>query len=147
MRWGRICAILMALVTGSAVVLPPHSAAAGTIPGGRVHPPTAPRCRWAPPPPGGVPRPHHPHHPAPQAAPWSWWPPAHWVDAHGPYDLNISSPTGARWVKFGFSAAPIANLAATPAQNAAAFFAYLRRNYRLGSVNGPGLYSRGLRSD
>ncbi|HET7668611.1 MAG TPA: hypothetical protein VFK56_21610, partial [Mycobacterium sp.] len=34
--------------------------------------------------------------------PWAWYAPQGWIAAAGPYDLNISSPTGVKWVKFGF---------------------------------------------
>lgn len=80
------------------------------------------------------------------SAPWVWWTPRHWVAAHGPYDLDISSPTRAKWVKYGYSGAPyFASL--TPAANAKKWFHDLLANYRDGSRKGPGLYSRALASD
>ena len=79
--------------------------------------------------------------------PWSWWTPPGWVDAHGTYDLNLSSPTGADWVKFGFSGDPVFSYLPTPRANAQHFFTYLLNNYGSGSINTPGLYSMPLRSD
>jgi hypothetical protein len=117
MRLRRTFTLLM---VATAVAIPAGVASAGQIPN-----------NWV----------HH------QAAPWSWWTPPHWVDAHGPYDLNISSPTGERWVKFGFSGDPVFSYQPTPLENARHFFRYLRQNYLHGSLNGPGLYSIGLRSD
>lgn len=79
-------------------------------------------------------------------SPWAWFTPAHWVDSHGANDLNISSPTGSRWAKFGFSGAIYYNTL-TPRGNAEKWFRDLRRNYRTGSVHSFGLYSMPLRSD
>ena len=77
--------------------------------------------------------------------PWTWYAPAGWIAAHGPYDLNISSPTGAKWNKFGFSAATY-DATVTPLANAQQWFAGLRNNYLSTARNGPGLYSTALRS-
>lgn len=55
-------------------------------------------------------------------APWSWWSPPGWVDAHGPTDLNVSSPTGTLWAKIGYSEALVLVPGGTPRQNAAAWF-------------------------
>jgi len=73
-------------------------------------------------------------------APWSWWSPPRWVDAHGVYDLNISSPTGAQWAKFGFSQALVLVPGGTPEQNAGAWFDYWAGRLR-GTAD---LYGRGL---
>jgi len=79
--------------------------------------------------------------------PWSWYAPQGWVGAAGPYDLNISSATGSKWVKFGFSAAPV-DATQTDAANAAAWFAYWRDHLAQGSIAaGAGLYSKILASD
>lgn len=79
--------------------------------------------------------------------PWTWYAPDGWVAAAGPYDLNISSPTGVKWVKYGFSEAPV-DVTKTDAANAATWFAYWRAQMRQGSVNAPaGLYSKILASD
>jgi hypothetical protein len=79
--------------------------------------------------------------------PWTWYAPQGWIAAAGPYDLNISSPTGVKWVKFGFSAAPV-DATKTDAANAAAWFAYWPAHMRSGSVTAPaGLYSKILASD
>ena len=85
---------------------------------------------------GGVPT-NWEHH---AEAPWSWWSPPNWVDAHGPYDLNISSPTGALWAKFGFSQALVLVAGGTPRQNAAAWFSYWSGHLR-GTAD---MYGRGL---
>jgi hypothetical protein len=79
-------------------------------------------------------------------APWTWWTPRHWVAAHGAHDLNISSPTGALWNKFGFSEA-LYSATLTPAGNAAAWFQYVSANQLQGSLHTAGLYSFPLRSD
>jgi hypothetical protein len=79
-------------------------------------------------------------------APWTWWAPPHWVAAHGANDLNISSPTGALWNKFGFSSATYYNTL-KPDANAAQWFHDLRVNQLNGSLNSAGLYSFALRSD
>ena len=73
-------------------------------------------------------------------APWSWWSPPDWLDAHGPTDLNISSPTGALWAKTGYSLAAVLVPGGTPAQNAAAWF-----DFWAGKLRGtPDMYGRGL---
>lgn len=79
--------------------------------------------------------------------PWAWYAPQGWVGAAGAYDLNISSPTGSKWVKLGFSAAPV-DAAQTDAANAAAWFSYWRTHLAQGSTAAPaGLYSKILASD
>jgi len=78
--------------------------------------------------------------------PWTWYAPQGWIAAAGPYDLNISSPTGVKWVKFGFSAAPV-DMTQTDAANAVAWFAYWRDQLAASSINGSnGLYSKPLAS-
>jgi len=78
--------------------------------------------------------------------PWAWYAPDGWIAAAGPYDLNISSPTGVKWVKFGFSAAPV-DMTQTDAANATAWFAYWRDQVAASSINGSnGLYSKPLAS-
>jgi hypothetical protein len=79
--------------------------------------------------------------------PWAWYAPDGWIAAAGPNDLNISSPTGSKWVKYGFSAAPV-DPTRTDAANAAAWFAYWRTQMRQTSINAfGGLYSKPLASD
>jgi hypothetical protein len=74
-------------------------------------------------------------------SPWSWWTPKQWVDAHGNNDLDISSPTGDDWVVFNFSAAPVANAAATPEQNALSFMQQWLSAYQQESASEAALYS------
>lgn len=79
--------------------------------------------------------------------PWTWYAPDGWIAAAGANDLNISSPTGSKWVKFGFSAAPV-DATQTDAANAAAWFAYWRTQMAQSSINAfGGLYSKPLASD
>ena len=79
--------------------------------------------------------------------PWAWYAPDGWIGAAGSNDMNISSPTGSKWVKFGFSAAPV-DPTQTDAANAAAWFAYWRQQMGQSSINGmAGLYSKALASD
>lgn len=79
--------------------------------------------------------------------PWTWYAPSGWIAAYGPYDLNISSGTGTRWVKYGFSAAPV-DAAKTDAANASSWFTYWRNNELAASLTNSGvLYSRQLASD
>ena len=79
--------------------------------------------------------------------PWAWYAPDGWIAASGANDLNISSPTGSKWVKFGFSAAPVDATQTDPA-NAAAWFAYWRTQMAQSSINAfGGLYSKPLASD
>lgn len=114
MRRQRLVALAGCLVGVLAAVMPAQAAPAGsTIP-----------TSWV----------HH------AEAPWSWWSPPNWVDAHGVNDLNISSPTGALWAKFGFSQALVLVPGGTPAQNASAWFTYWA-----GQLRGtPDMYGRGL---
>ena len=67
---------------------------------------------------------------------WVWYAPRSWIASSGKYDLNISSATGTRWNKYGYSA--------VVCYNPAAWFKYLRNNYRDTAGAGFGLYSKPL---
>jgi hypothetical protein len=69
---------------------------------------------------------------------WVWFGPPRWVASSGKNDLNISSPTGTLWNKYG------AGGAICPA-TASVWFQALRSNYRRTAGAGFGLYSRPLR--
>jgi hypothetical protein len=68
---------------------------------------------------------------------WVWYGPAGWVASSGKNDLNISSPTGTLWNKYG------AGGVICP-QSAGQWFKALRNNYRDTARAGFGLYSRPL---
>ena len=70
---------------------------------------------------------------------WVWYAPRDWVASSGKYDLNISSPTGTLWNKYGYSALVCPN-------SASQWFDYLRTSFRKGSGGGFGLYSKPLGS-
>jgi hypothetical protein len=68
---------------------------------------------------------------------WVWYGPPGWGAASGKNDLNISSPTGTLWNKYG------AGGVVCP-QSAGQWFKSLRENYRDTARAGFGLYSRPL---
>ena len=70
---------------------------------------------------------------------WVWYAPRDWVASSGKYDLNITSPTGTLWNKYGYSALVCPS-------SADQWFDYLRRAFRNSSGGGLGLYSKPLKS-
>lgn len=69
---------------------------------------------------------------------WAWYAPKSWVASSGKNDLNISSPTGTLWNKYGVSGLVCPGTADQ-------WFRYLRENYRDTAKGGFGLYSRPLK--
>jgi hypothetical protein len=65
---------------------------------------------------------------------WVWYAPRDWIAASGKYDLNISSPTGTLWNKYGASAVVCP-------RTAGQWFKYLRNNFRNTAGAGQGIYS------
>lgn len=74
--------------------------------------------------------------PAPSGAVLGLVRPRSWIASSGKYDLNISSATGTLWNKYGYSA--------VVCYNPAAWFKYLRNNYRDTAGAGFGIYSKPL---
>lgn len=70
---------------------------------------------------------------------WVWYGPESWFASSGPNDINIASPTGKLWEKFGAGSVVCPN-------SAAEWFRNLRNNYRDTAGTGFGLYSRPLRT-
>lgn len=70
---------------------------------------------------------------------WVWYGPESWGASSGKYDLNISSPTGTLWNKYG------AGGVVCPA-SAGQWFKSLRDNYQSTAGQGFGLYSKPLKS-
>ena len=73
-----------------------------------------------------------------QEANWVWYGPESWFASSGPNDINIASPTGTLWLKFGAGGAVCPN-------SAAEWFRDFRDNYRSTAGQGFGLYSKPLR--
>jgi len=70
---------------------------------------------------------------------WVWYGPGDWVASSGQNDINISSPTGKLWIKFGASGVICPN-------SADEWFTGLRNSYRNTAGAGFGLYSRPLKT-
>jgi len=68
---------------------------------------------------------------------WVWYAPGDWIAASGKNDLNISSPTGKLWNKYGAGGVVCPNTADD-------WFRYIRNNYRDTAKAGSGIYSRPL---
>ncbi|MGK2933001.1 MAG: hypothetical protein ACSLFD_09590 [Solirubrobacterales bacterium] len=73
-----------------------------------------------------------------QEANWVWYGPQSWFASSGPNDINIASPTGTLWLKFGSGGAVCPS-------SANEWFQSVRSNYRSTAGNGFGLYSKPLR--
>ena len=74
-----------------------------------------------------------------QESNWVWYGPKSWFASSGPNDINIASPTGTLWEKFGAGGAVCPN-------SADEWFTNLRNNYRDTAGNGFGLYSKPLKT-
>jgi len=69
---------------------------------------------------------------------WVWYAPQDWVASSGKYDLNIGSPTGTLWNKYGASAVICP-------QSAGQWFTRLRNTFRKQAGKPFGLYSFGMK--
>ncbi|MGK2956178.1 MAG: hypothetical protein ACSLFI_10985 [Solirubrobacterales bacterium] len=70
---------------------------------------------------------------------WVWYGPESWFASSGANDINVASPTGKLWLKFGSGGVVCPN-------SAGEWFRSLRNNYRDTAGGGFGLYSKPLRT-